>query len=95
MARQSGAPTGDLDALCRRLRQAAADADRGLSLSPAASVSVGEVVASARVIAESAASAAAAVTWPARQSLADDVHREAEALAAGIAAASPGREDRG
>ena len=91
VARQSGAPTGDLDALCRRLRQAAADADRGLSLSPAASVSVGEVVASARVIAESAASAAAAVTWPARQSLADDVHREAEALAAGIAAVSPGR----
>jgi hypothetical protein len=96
VARQSGAPTGDLDALCRRLGQAAAEADRGLSLSPAASASVSEVVAAAGVIAETAASAAAAVTWPAHRRLADDVRREAEALAAGIAAVSPGRlENRG
>jgi hypothetical protein len=96
VARQSGAPAGDLDALCRRLRQAAADADRGLSLTPAGSSSVNEVVAAAGVIADTAASAAAAVTWPAHRSLADDVRREAEALAVGIAAMAPGHsEDSG
>ena len=30
VAREAGAPTGDLETLCRRLRQAAADADRSL-----------------------------------------------------------------
>ena len=96
VARQSGAPHGDLDALCRRLRQAAADADRGLSLTPARSSGVNEVVAAAGVIADTAASAAAAVTRPAHRRLADDVRREAEALAAGIAAVAPGHwEDSG
>ena len=31
-AGKSGAPTGDLDGLCRRLRRAAADADRSLAM---------------------------------------------------------------
>ena len=96
VARQSGAPAGDLDALCRRLRQAAADADRGLSLTPARPGGVNEVVAAAGVIADTAASAATAVTRPAHRRLADDVRREAEALAAGIAAMAPGySEDSG
>jgi hypothetical protein len=86
-ARQAGAPTGDLDGLCRRLRQAAADAGRGLSVSPAASSGVSEVAEAAGLIAEAATSAASAVTQPAYRRLAEDVRREAEALAAGIAAA--------
>ena len=35
-AQQAGAPTGDLDTLCRRLRRAAQDADRFLSVAHAA-----------------------------------------------------------
>jgi hypothetical protein len=90
-ARRAGAPAGELDQLCRRLRQAAGNADRCLSVSrggagQGGSAEVSEVVAAAGVIAEAAASAAAAMTQSAYQDLAGDARREAEALAAGIAA---------
>lgn len=98
-ARQAGAPTGDLDGLCRRLRQAAADADRCLSVSrrPAepgaghgagAVAEVGHLVTAAGVIQDAAASAVASVARPAAASLAEDARLEAAALAAGIAAAT-------
>jgi hypothetical protein len=99
VARQAGAPTGDLDGLCRRLRQAAGDADRCLSVSrrPAepgaghgagAMAEVSDLVAAAGVIQDAAASAVASMARPASASLAEDVRREAAALAAGIAAAA-------
>ena len=96
-ARQAGAPTGDLDALCRRLRRSAADADRSLSVArraPAAGgglgpvpAQVGELIRTAGLIHDAAASAAASVTQPAARSLADDARQEAVALSAGIASA--------
>ena len=96
VARQVGAPTGDLDGLCRRLRQAAGHADRCLSVSrrPAepgaasAMAEVTDVVAAAALIQDAAASAVASVARPASASLADDARREAAALAAGIATAA-------
>jgi hypothetical protein len=96
-ARQSGAPTGDLDALCRRLHHSAADADRSLSVAsraPAARgdlgpvpAQVGELIKTAALIHDAAASAAASVMQPAARSLADDARQEAVALSAGIASA--------
>lgn len=96
-ARQSGAPTGDLDALCRRLHRSAADADRSLSVArraPAAGsglgtvpAQVGELIKTAGLIHDAAASAAASVIQPAARSLADDARQEAVALSAGIASA--------
>jgi hypothetical protein len=95
VARQAGAPTGDLDGLCRRLRQAAADADRCLSVSrrPAepgagAIAEASDLVAAAGVIQDAAASAVASMARPASAGLAEDARREAVALAAGIAAAA-------
>lgn len=98
LARQAGAPTGDLDGLCRRLRQAAADADRSLVMadratapSPQAepvSSQVGDLVLAAERIQDAAGCAVASLSRPAARSLADDARREAEALSAGIAAAS-------
>lgn len=97
-ARRTGAPAGDLDGLCRRLRQAAADADRSLGLAGQAAVRGGErvpasseaaeLVSAAGLIQDAAAAAVASVSRPAARNLADDVRREAEALSAGIAAAS-------
>jgi hypothetical protein len=97
-AREAGAPTGDLDSLCRRLRQAAADADRSLVLAGRAtaasrraepvSAQVSDLVRAAGLIQDAAASAVASLSRPAARSLADDARREAEALAAGIATAS-------
>lgn len=95
-ARQAGAPTGDLDNLCRRLRCSAADADRSLSVArraPAAGglgpvpAQVGELIKTAGLIHDAAASAAASVTQPAARSLADDARQEAVALSHGIASA--------
>ena len=97
-ARKAGAPTGDLPALCRRLRQAAADADRSLAIAaraaPAAtprepaSAEVTDLVRAAGRIQDAAASAVASLSRPAARSLADDARREADALSAGIASAS-------
>jgi hypothetical protein len=97
VAREAGAPTGDLEALCRRLRQAAADTDRSLVMAGRAtaatrtepgSAEVGDLVRAAGLIQEAAASAVASLSLPAATSLADDARREAEALSAGIASAS-------
>jgi hypothetical protein len=99
-AKEAGAPTGDLDALCRRLRRAAADAERSLPVfrrSPPSgggldgvSSQVGDLVTAAGVIQDAAASAVVSVSRPGARSLADDVRRQAEALAAGIASAAGG-----
>ena len=98
VAREAGAPTGDLEALCRRLRQAAADTDRSLVMAGRAtaatrtaqpgSAEVGDLVRAAGLIQEAAASAMASLSQPAAASLADDARQEAEALSAGIASAS-------
>lgn len=99
-AAKSGAPTGDLDGLCRRLRRAAADADRSLGMagraapradSPRhASSQAAELVAAARLIQDAAASSAASAARPAVSALADDVRREVVALSAGLASAAGG-----
>jgi hypothetical protein len=97
-ARKAGAPTGDLDALCRRLRQAASDAGRSLAMAGRATVpshqeepvssQITDLVEAAGLIHEAAASAVASMSRPAARSLADDVRREAVALSAGIASAA-------
>jgi hypothetical protein len=93
-ARQAGAPTGDLDGLCQRLREAAGAADRGLAVSRYASAEIHDLTEAAGQIQAAAASAAAAVTRPASRRLAEDAHREAQALAAGIAAAGLAGDSR-
>jgi hypothetical protein len=97
-ARKSGAPTGDLDGLCRRLRQAATDTDRSLAMAGRATPSRGradhassqaaELVAAAGLIQDAAASAATSMARPVVSSLADDVRQEVTALSAGLASAA-------
>jgi hypothetical protein len=97
-ARKSGAPTGDLDSLCRRLRQAATDTDRSLAMAGRAtaastrpdhaSCQAAELVAAAGLIQDAAASSAASMTRPAVAGLADDVRQEVTALSAGLASAA-------
>ena len=97
-ARAAGAPTGDLDGLCRRLRHAAADADRSLAIAGRATAPAGQrvpapadvtdLLIAAGLIQDAVGSAMASVSQPAARGLADDVRREAEALSAGIASAS-------
>jgi hypothetical protein len=100
-AGKSGAPTGDLDGLCRRLRRAAADADRSLAMAGHATPSpsspgnngsshAAELIAAARLIQDAAASSAASMAQPAVAALADDVRREVVALSAGLASATDG-----
>ena len=97
-ARRGGAPTGDLDALCRRLRQAAGSADRrlaigqrpavaGAGLDPAVS-EVSGLLSAAGQIQAAASAALALVSLPAARQLADDVRIEVAALAAGLASAA-------
>ena len=97
-ARRGGAPTGDLDGLCRRLRQAAGSADRrlaigqrpavaGAGLEPAVS-EVGGLLSAAGQIQAAASAALASVSRPAARQLADDVRIEVAALAAGLASAA-------
>ena len=97
-ARKTGAPTGDLNSLCHRLRQAATDTDRSLAIAsramppgtPPAHVSsqAADLVAAARQIHDAAASSAASVSEPKVVSLADDVRQEVVALSAGLASAA-------
>jgi hypothetical protein len=97
-ARHGGAPTGDLPALCRRLRQAAGTADRRLAIGqrpavpgagPEAAVSeVSGLVSAAGQIQAAASAALASLSAPAAHQLAGDVRIEAEALAAGLASAA-------
>jgi hypothetical protein len=97
-ARRGGAPTGDLDALCRRLRQAAGSADRrlaigqrpavaGAGLDPAVS-EVSGLLSAAGQIQAAASAALASVSRPAAGQLADDVRIEVAALAVGLASAA-------
>ena len=97
-ARRGGAPTGDLDALCRRLRRAAGSADRrlaigqrpavaGAGLDPAVS-EVSGLLSAAGQIQAAASAALASVSRPAARQLADDVRIEVTALAAGLASAA-------
>ena len=97
-ARRGGAPTGDLPALCRRLRQAAESADRRLAIGqrpavpgagPEPGVSeVSGLVSAAGQIQAAASAALASVSAPAAHQLAADVQIEAEALSAGLASAA-------
>jgi hypothetical protein len=97
-ARKSGAPTGDLDGLCRRLRQAAADTDRSLALAGRAtppraradhaSAQAAELEKAAGLIQDAAAASATSMARPAVSSLADDVRREVTSLSAGLASAA-------
>jgi len=97
-ARRGGAPTGDLDGLCRRLRQAAGSADRrlaigqrpavgGAGLDPAVS-EVSALLSAAGQIQAAASAALASVSRPAARQLADDVRIEVTALTAGLASAA-------
>src|SRR5690349_22436016 len=97
-ARRGGAPTGDLPALCRRLRQAAESADRRLAIGqrpvvpdagPEPSVSeVSGLVSAAGQIQAAASAALASLSRPAARQLADDVRIEVAALATGLARAA-------
>jgi hypothetical protein len=97
-AGRSGAPTGDLDGLCRRLRRAAVAADRSLAMAGRATPSpsspghgsshAAELMAAARLIQDAAASSAASMARPAVAALTDDVRREVVALSAGLASAA-------
>jgi hypothetical protein len=103
-ARRGGAPIGDLDGLCRRLRRAAGSAARSLAIWQRSAVAgvgledaVGEasdVVSAARQIEALASAALASVSRPVARELADDVRAEVVALTAGInsaAGAGPSR----
>ena len=97
-AGRSGAPTGDLDGLCRRLRRAAVAADQSLAMAGRATPSpsspghgsshAAELMAAARLIQDAAASSAASMARPAVAALTDDVRREVVALSAGLASAA-------
>jgi len=97
-ARRGGAPIGDLDGLCRRLRRAAGTADRSLAIWQRSAVAgvglddavgeVSDVVSAARQIEAVASAALASVSRPAARELADDVRAEVVALTAGIASAT-------
>ena len=100
-ARRGGAPTGDLNGLCRRLRQAAGSVDRRLAigqrpavasagLEPAVS-EVSELVSAAGQIQAAASAALAAVSHPAACQLADDVRIEVAALASAAGPEGPPR----
>src|SRR6266516_3659255 len=97
-ARRGGAPTGDLDGLCRRLRRAAGSADRSLAIGQRPAVAgaglepagceVTDLVSAAGQIQAAASAALASVSRPAARELADDVRGEVAALAAGLASAA-------
>ena len=97
-ARKAGAPTGDLNSLCHRLRQAAIGTDRSLAIASRAmppgappdrvSSQAADLVATAGQIQGAAAHSAASVSQPKVVSLADDVRQEVVALSAGLASAA-------
>jgi hypothetical protein len=97
-ARRGGAPTGDLDGLCRRLRQAAGSADGRLAIGRRPAVAgagldppvseVSGLVSAAGHIQAAASAALASVSGPAARQLADDVRIEVVALTEGLASAA-------
>ena len=97
-AKRGGAPIGDLDGLCQRLRRAAESADcalavwqrsavAGAGLEPPAS-EVRDVLSAAKQIQVAASAALASVSGPVARELADDVRTEVVAITAGIAKAA-------
>lgn len=97
VARSAGVPLGDLESLCRRLRQVASDVDSSLRIAQRATGPLidaeaiarqaDDVVASAGRIQYAAAMALTGTSGAATIELADDVHREVAAMASGIATA--------
>ena len=97
LARSGGAPLGDLESLCRRLHQTAANVDRSLRIAQRSTGSsiddhtvlrqADSLAESARLIQFAAAKAVAAPNEKAADELADDLHREAVALASGMSTA--------
>ena len=96
-AHLGGAPTGDLDGLCRRLRRAADSADCSLAIWQRSAAGTGpdhviaevrDLVSAARQIQAAASSALASVSRPVARELADDVRAEVVALRAGVAKAT-------
>lgn len=94
LARSGDAPLGDLGSLCRRLHETAANVDRSLRIAQRSTGSViddrtvlrqaDSLTESARLIQFAAAKAVGAPNDRATDELADDLHREAAALASGI-----------
>src|SRR5258708_39340793 len=105
LAREGGAPVGDLGGLCGRLRAVAEDADRSLAVAgqataargplESASSQVSGLVAAAGQIQDAAAAALASMSQPVVSGLADDVAREVVALSAGMASAAASSGPRG
>jgi len=105
LAREGGAPVGDLGGLCGRLRAVAGDADRSLAVAgqataaggllESASSQVSGLVAAAGQIQDAAAAALASMSRPVVSGLADDVAREVVALSAGMASAAASSEPEG
>ena len=98
MANRDGAPAGELEALCRQLHRAAGSLDRSLAVQrhttaadgrvDSVSAQVTELVSAAGRIQAAAAAALRSSARLTASGLADDVHREAMALAAGMASAA-------
>jgi hypothetical protein len=99
-AQQAGAPAGELDALCRRLRLAAEDADRHLppsrkiplpgQMPPGISdlLIAAEMIQDAAVTLITSLSDAGELSEPADDSRAEGIRRHCEAVAALIASAA-------
>jgi hypothetical protein len=99
-AQQAGAPVGELDALCRRLRLAAEDADRHLppprkvSLPGHPPPGISDLLIAAGMIQDAAAtvitslSDAGELSEPAGDSRAEGIRRHCEAIAARIDSAA-------
>jgi hypothetical protein len=94
-ARSAGASVGDLESLCRRLRRAATDVDRSVSIAQCdsgptpdgvAATQLTELVTAAGRIRHAAATSLDHLSRPATSHLVDDVRREEAAMAAGVAA---------
>lgn len=95
LARSSGAPLGDLESLCRRLRPATLDVDRSLRVAQRATGSLidtgvimrqaDDLTTSACYIQNAAAMAMTGASAPTTSDLVYDIHREVGAIAGGIA----------
>jgi hypothetical protein len=94
VARTARAPIGELDVLCRRLRQSALDVDRSLRIAQHASIPVTDaemtllqardLVASASDIQRAAFVAVTGIARPSTAELVRDVQLEVDAVTAGV-----------
>ncbi len=87
-----GGPTGDLPAICRRLRAVASDLDRAVRIESAAGglserlrAQVADVEAAGRDVQLAAAGAIGDLSGPRAREVAADARQEARALTAGLA----------